>query len=88
MRDGIQGLIPYNLNYPVKIKILSRGKLIYEDFYHSLQLKPAELKIDKEGFCEMQLWEVCRIWGNKMDMGFTPPIETTIFLDTGAINGK
>ena len=70
-----------NLNENIKVKLTDKGKEIYRNYYHDIDVNDEDvptLEVDKEGYCEFQLWHFMRIFGEHFYMGGCSPCETNV----------
>lgn len=82
-----------NINEFVRGQLSEKGKYIFIHQYDYIfpdvewqKLQESQTaKIDKNGFVEMQLWELMNLFGSHMYMGCTPPFEqlNLFFKDEG-----
>ena len=72
-----------NINEFVRVQLSEKGKHIFIHQYDYIfpdvewqKLQESQTaKIDKNGFVEMQLWELMNLFGSHMYMGCIPPFE-------------
>jgi len=77
----------FNINNSVKVKLTEKGRTIYYNrdvelnkFYGKEVIKPRLPKEDKDGYFQIQLWELMRLYGPHMFNGCEQPFETEIIL--------
>lgn len=72
----------FNLNSHIRFKPTELGKVVYKAYWmpFSKDGKGHELKINNEGWSEMQLWDFIRIFGQSFTCGMNCPVETTVIL--------
>lgn len=77
--------IVVNLNDFVRFKLTDYGKRVYDQWFIDLRIKPVELRIDKDGYTKMQLWQFMEIFGPHIHMWEENVIEPLdlVFEDTG-----
>jgi hypothetical protein len=72
----------FNLNSHIRFKPTEVGKTIFKAHWmpYSKNGEGREIKIDDEGWAEMQLWEFMNIYGQFMRCGMNVPVETLVIL--------
>lgn len=86
--EGKAGLMRFNVNDHVKVRLTERGRTLLRKNHDKLfaPVPPAARmefflpEEDAEGWSEWQLWCLMQEFGPHMHMGFDPPFETTIEL--------
>ncbi len=84
----------FNINDYIKIKLKPKGIEILKQRHEELKkfwpgIHGFELpKIDKDGFTEMQAWEIMQNFGSNIGMGFDPPFETTVIIEDKYLKEK
>lgn len=81
----------FNINNPVKVRITEVGMKMHRAEHDRIKALAAGMgahmehwhpytppRIDADGWCEMQLWDVMRVFGHGMGNGLPVPIETEI----------
>jgi len=71
-----------NLNDHVKVRLNDYGMCVYKSFYAKYGLDASQLKMDKEGYVEFQLWDFMNVFGNSMHMGGNPPCDLNVLIQT------
>jgi hypothetical protein len=75
----------FNINNYVLVKLTDCGRKILDDQHNELKksLPDAEplFKLDEDGWCKIQLWELMSIFGGHLFNGCRIPFETTIELN-------
>ena len=71
-----------NLNDYVKVRLNDYGICVYKSFYakYGLDAHAPQLKMDKEGYVEFQLWDFMNIFGNSIHMGGNPPCDLNVLI--------
>ena len=68
-----------NLNEFIKVKLTDKGKEIYRNYWHDIDDEDVPtLEVDKEGYCEFQLWHFMKIFGEHFFMLGDSPCETNV----------
>lgn len=76
-----------NINHSIRFKPLPEANKIYHNHhahYYGAFYQPTkkwDLRVDKDGFCTMQLWCFMEIFGKHFSIGYTTFIETTIYIE-------
>jgi len=79
--------IEFNANENVKVKLTEFGEKILKDDYDRLRLsfpkmKPYELRLDKDGYYETQLWHLMSTFGQYMELGRPEPFHLDMIFVT------
>ena len=72
----------FNLNSHIRFKPTEFGKIVYKAYWmpYSKSGEASELKVDNEGWSEMQLWDFICVFGQSFTCGMNCPVETTVVL--------
>ena len=77
-----------NLNSTVKVKLTETGLKELESQWESLKSeypKVGEYKeptVDENGYCSMQLWSLMSSLGHLCNVGYEPPFELDMLVET------
>lgn len=83
----MSNFIKFNINSYVKIKLNEIGIRILEQRHNEMKaiinwdLGEFDLKLDKDGYYTMQMWEMMNTFGDFMFMHLNPPFEMVIMLE-------
>lgn len=72
----------FNLNNTARIKVLPPGEKLWEKYHTELGVPVPPIDRDSKGYTKLQMWTVMNIFGPGMTMGFNPPIETDITVES------
>ena len=76
-----------NINSEVRIKLTPSGIRKLRQRHEKLRSKVPSIgrfippKADKDGYCEMPLWQIMHIFGEDVNIGLNLPFETEIQID-------
>lgn len=79
----MKGFTKINLNDRVRFRLTSHG----ESYMRKLPQRPYFLSAEG-GYFETQLWELMRVFGPHLHMGFDNLIESDLFVERGSFVGQ